>query len=246
MDDRVGRRFTLMDAMILVGLTGLGLTRLPSAWPEAWEVFRRFDVGHFRQDAFPGRNFEAWPQTGRMDSMSLMVRKLFAPILDRNPPGPSFRKPDGSRSTRQEWLENFGLARTNSNAGGRAAGYAAAGEAYVLAFPFLLFWTIGLMLIRLRRPRPGPAQLWRQPGWWACVAAWVGVVVGLAWEAVVEWDAYTIIVPGAVLLSWLTLLLTRSWSAEASWIDRAGRGLGLGWIGLIPLYVVGFALPYFH
>jgi len=86
--------------------------------------------------------------------------------------------------------------------------------------------------------------LWRQPGWCGGVAAVAGVAAGLAEEAIIEWPAPTVVVSAAVVLGWLALLLTRRWSAEASWIDRAGRCLALAWIVMIPLFVVGFVLPY--
>ena len=246
MGSPVARRLTTLDAMVLLAATALGLVRLPAAWPEAWEVFRRVDLSHFQEDTFPGRNFRAMPQTGRMDSMGRMSRDILRPFSGSHPPSMRFRKPDGSLSTYEEGLENFGQTRTNRRSGGRAAGYAAAGEAYVLAFPFLIAWAISLLILRLRRPRPEPGLLWRQPGWCGCVAAVAGVAAGLAEEAVIEWPAPTVVVPAAVVIAWLVLLLTRKWSAEASWIDRAGRCLGLAWIAMIPLFVVGFALPYFR
>ena len=126
--------------------------------------------------------------------------------------------------------------------GGRAAGYAAAAETYVLLFPFLIFWTIGLLVLRLQRPRPQPGVLWRQPGWWACMAATAGYVAGMAEEAVIEFECPTVVVPAGVLLAWLVLALVRRWSAKPSWIDRAGRCLGLVWVAMVPLFVVGFVV----
>ena len=246
MESPVGRRLTTLDAMVLVAATAFGLARLPEAWPEAWEIFRRVELSHFWEDTFPGRNFHAMPQTGRMDSMGRMSRDMLRPFSGLQPTRIRFRKPDGSLSTYEEGLENFGLTRTNRRSGGRAAGYAAAGEAYVLAFPFLIVWTISLLVLRLRRPRPELGLLWRQPGWCGCVAVVAGVAIGLAEEAVVEWPAPTVVVPAAVVIAWLVLLLTRRWSAEASWIDRAGRCLGLAWIAMIPLFVVGFVIPFFR
>ncbi len=232
----------MLDAMVLLAATAVGLVRLPEAWPEAREVFRRLDLSHFQEDGFPGRNFHAKPQTGRMDSMGRTIHRILQPLLEMRTPRPGFLKSDGSRSTYAEWLENFGLSRTNRRAGGRAAGYASAAEAYVLAFPFLLAWSIGLLVLRLRRPRPELPGLWRQPGWCGCAGAVVGVALGLAEEAVVEWPAPTVIAPAMAGLSWVVLLVTRRWSAEASWIDRAGRCLAVAWIVMIPLYLVGFAL----
>jgi hypothetical protein len=246
MESPVARRLTVLDAIVLVGATALGLVRLPEAWPEAWEVFRRVDLSHLRDDTFPWQNFNAMPQTGRMDSIGRMSRDFVRAFSGLRASRMRFRKPDGSLSTYEEGLESFGLTRTYRRSGGRAAGYAAAGEAYVLAFPFLIVWTISLLILRLRRSRPEPALLWRQPGWCGCVAAVAGAAAGLLEEAVVEWPAPTVVVPAAVMIAWLALLITRRWSAEASWIDRAGRCLGLAWIAMIQLFVVGFVLPYFR
>jgi hypothetical protein len=241
MEPRTERRLTTLDVIVLIGATTLGLARLPEVWPEAWEVFRMVDVSHLVVDGFPGRNFAAKPSTGRMDSLGLMSRNLIRPLSGVRPPRPGFRKPDGSQSTYQEWLENYRLSRTS-----RSAGYAAAGEAYGLAFPFLLVWTISLLVLRLRQPRPEWRGLWRQPGWCGCFAAVAAWAVGLAVEALLEWPAPTVVIPLAVVLAWLVLGLTRKWSAEPSWIDRAGRCLALAWIAMIPLYLVGFVLTLFQ
>ena len=37
----------------------------------------------------------------------------------------------------------------------------------------------------------------------------------------------------AVVGAWTSLLLSSSWHTEKSWIDRAGRVLGLYWVGTI-------------
>lgn len=42
----------------------------------------------------------------------------------------------------------------------------------------------------------------------------------------------------SISASWMTLLLGRRWRAEASWIDRLGRALGVLWI-LISILIVG-------
>jgi hypothetical protein len=42
----------------------------------------------------------------------------------------------------------------------------------------------------------------------------------------------------AVAAAWMALLLTGRWRAEPSWIDRAGRILGVLWIG----YFIGLRL----
>jgi hypothetical protein len=53
-----------------------------------------------------------------------------------------------------------------------------------------------------------------------------------AWVVAIRW-AYT-----AVLGSWLALALSRRFRPERSWIDRAGRALGLYWVLLLLTLVV--------
>ena len=123
-----------------------------------------------------------------------------------------------------------------------AAGYAAAAETYVLLFPFLIFWTISLLARdSVGRGLP-PGMLWRQPGWCGCMAAVAGYVAGIAGEAIIEFECPTVVVPAAVLLAWLALCADSTVAAEPSWIDRAGRCLGLAWVAMVPLFVVGFVV----
>ena len=206
----VPRRFTMLDAMVLIGATALGLVRAVEVWPQAWEVIRRLDLTHFQEDSFPGRNFHAKPRTSRMDSTGMLSRDVLQPFFGARRQRWTYRKSDGTRATPQEELANWIDMTTNlRRAGGRAAGYAAAAETYVLLFPFLIFWTIGLLALRLHRPRPEAGMLWRQPGWWACTAAVAGYVAGMAEEASIEFECPTVIVPAAVLLAWLALSVIR-------------------------------------
>ncbi len=39
------------------------------------------------------------------------------------------------------------------------------------------------------------------------------------------------IAAACVLVSWTLLVLQRQWRCDRSWIDRAGRVLGVAWIG---------------
>jgi hypothetical protein len=103
-------------------------------------------------------------------------------------------------------------------------------------------WPHAWLALRLRQPRPERGALWPQPGWCACISAVAGYIAGIAEEAIIEFPCPTVVVPAAVLLAWLALALIRRWSAEPSWIDRAGRCLGLAWIAVVPLFVVGFVL----
>jgi len=125
--------------------------------------------------------------------------------------------------------------------------------------PFCAAWTLAILGLRLRRPHPRLRRLACQPGALACYAAAFALVpaaVGLLGLAVLSarnevelrsWEPIQglafVLVPAltgfAVLGSWATLLVGRRWRAEPSWIDRAGRVLGLYWIGAIALPLWG-------
>ena len=75
-----------------------------------------------------------------------------------------------------------------------------------------------------------------QPGVWACVAPLVAL---LSLPALGRYFALEfsppLIFPAAVAAAWLILALCGRWHPEPSWVDRAGRGLGLGWLVLFLL-----------
>jgi hypothetical protein len=100
------------------------------------------------------------------------------------------------------------------------------------------------MVLRLLRPRPDCSSVFRQPGWWASLGSLLGVALAIAAEAAIEFPAPSGIVPLTVLVAWVVLAVTRKWQAEASWIDRAGRLLGLLWLATIPIYLIGFVWPW--
>jgi hypothetical protein len=128
--------------------------------------------------------------------------------------------------------------------------------------PFCWAWTVALVILRRRQPRPPRRRLGRQPGALACSAAALLLVPALvvpSWWCVVtglfgsirydsaEWQktlaVYFIFVPAltgfTVIGAWWSLLLGRRWRPEASWIDRAGRVLGIYWIATVLLPVWG-------
>ncbi len=93
--------------------------------------------------------------------------------------------------------------------------------------------TPALLLIRLRRPRPGWRALMRQPGFVAVVAAvvgfwafWYGGYYG------VPVPRPSILSGSAVLLAWAFLAATGLREREPGWVDRAGRLVGFVWIAL--------------
>ena len=106
--------------------------------------------------------------------------------------------------------------------------------------------TMALLLVRLRKPRPTMRRLIRQPGFAAIVAVLTSSVFYHA-AGLMEWshsksELYDILfiapvaieksVP-AILITWSSLLITRRWRPEPSWIDRMGRLLAVLWIATI-------------
>jgi hypothetical protein len=117
----------------------------------------------------------------------------------------------------------------------------------MLATPTAVAWTLAVLALGLRAPRPGRRKLARRPG----------LVAGLAiLPTLVAWGAFALgvwLVRGSfvdkvpmvmaapmglsVLAAWLPLILGRRWRPEPTWTDRLGRLLGIYWIasGLILL-----------
>jgi hypothetical protein len=121
--------------------------------------------------------------------------------------------------------------------------------------PMVSVWTLTLLLLELIHFRPPLRRLARQPGFAACCAvALVIVLVGPMNIAMLDrsvdpvpiWAkvrAYLRVALGfghgqcgaAVATAWLTLVLTGRWRPRPDWLDRAGRALGIFWIAIIPL-----------
>jgi hypothetical protein len=120
---------------------------------------------------------------------------------------------------------------------------------------------VALLVLRLRRPRPGWRRLSRQPGAVACAAATAALLAGgvlvlsrymsmanpigsnpvniplvhmpneLAWGPH-DWPILESRIPPAVVSAWFVLALCGRWRAEPSWMDRTGRVFGSFWVGL--------------
>jgi hypothetical protein len=132
----------------------------------------------------------------------------------------------------------------------------------VVAYPFLVAWTIALLsLVFLsRRFRPTAGDLLNRPGATACSAAALAITIGTVNLAVLIlvvmarngtiWNSREMIeccvdavrlnigvelgMPGlAVTVAWSTLALNGRWQPEPNWLDRAGRSLGLAWVVLM-------------
>jgi hypothetical protein len=112
---------------------------------------------------------------------------------------------------------------------------------------------MALVLLRFLGPRPGLRQIARQPGAAACWAASVTVLARYAMAAIsipFAPQGARMLLYGAVIGSsylpgpavgavWLNLVLGRRWRPDPSWIDRAGRVVGVFWM----VYFVVGSLP---
>jgi hypothetical protein len=112
--------------------------------------------------------------------------------------------------------------------------------------PLAVSLCLGLWVLRLKRPRPEWRRLFRQPGAVASTATVIesGLFVFkvLLSEAYLQrrglpiedlhnlWINRLPWIGEVVAVAWLVLWLCGSWRSEPSWIDRAGRVLGVYWI----------------
>ncbi|AGA28428.1 hypothetical protein [Singulisphaera acidiphila] len=120
-------------------------------------------------------------------------------------------------------------------------------------------WTVALLLLRFRQPRPCLRRLVRQPGFVADVAASLVLTVGvvaivlvlvlrcLPTSRLVFWGASSwplffrcafdlqlpTLMGAAVAVGWSMLCLGGRWRPERSWLDRLGRALGYCWVALL-------------
>ena len=113
-----------------------------------------------------------------------------------------------------------------------------------LLLPTLCPVLLGLMfaqpLLRFRRPRPPMSQVFRQSGFVLCM---IGIVLVCLLLSMGDWwfsgVALTLGMTRVIILSMIWPLLgLRPWNTERSWIDRIGRGVGLGWIMAIAVMAV--------
>jgi hypothetical protein len=98
-----------------------------------------------------------------------------------------------------------------------------------IPFPFLLFLSPTLLCLRLRKPRPAWEDLMRQPGVIACIGGMLTALLAPLWEILVG-GSWFVLSFGIVPMTWLVLGASRRWRSEPSWLDRAGRVIGIGWI----------------
>ncbi len=111
-------------------------------------------------------------------------------------------------------------------------------------------WSLVLLALSLWRPKISFRRMARGPGFMACAAATAGVALYLAVcstqvamgrlslePATISriTASFATYAPLMVAGAWLSVVLGSRWRAETSWVGWAGRGLGIGWIGLFLL-----------
>ncbi|WP_422929081.1 hypothetical protein [Singulisphaera sp. PoT] len=128
-----------------------------------------------------------------------------------------------------------------------------------LVLPTLASWTFGCLLLRLRAPRPSRRRFTRQPGAMASLAA--STVIGLSLAvALLHWLLTDRAIPktshvfglalfvsmqvGVVVsCCWSTMIVSRGYVPEPTWLDRLGRLLGAAWIAVaVPYGYVAISL----
>ena len=117
--------------------------------------------------------------------------------------------------------------------------------------------TLGMLVLRWRRPRPSIHRLSRQPGVVACAAALLAMgaelvakipsasesikaTTGFRWDldCIIYSEYWDMTGPSeslAVAVAWLMLGWSGRWRREPGWIDGAGIGLGIFWLAVEPL-----------
>jgi hypothetical protein len=110
--------------------------------------------------------------------------------------------------------------------------------------PYLAALTAAVLVVRLRQPRPSLRRIGRQPGMVASTTATAAMAIGGVWigsllaagsrfiRVETIFVGYAQEVSFAVLGAWVALAISGRWRAEARWIDRLGRLVGLTWIGV--------------
>ena len=112
----------------------------------------------------------------------------------------------------------------------------------IIVLGFLFFLLPAFVILRLERLCPPLRSLIRQPGFAACAAPCAVFLAsvpfalfpasGLAGHVILE--AERVVLIAAAPLAWVSLIATRRWYPEPSWIDRFGRILGALWMVSAP------------
>jgi hypothetical protein len=227
------RHWRVLDSILLIASTAVAMLPVKDRWPEVLPVVRQLEITRLLDDTYWKELFRRQIRVARTDSVRVQLGQIFAPALglSRFIEADTSRLPAGSDAGTHDlavWAWMHALRG--------ALGFALAQDGYFLVFPFLVLWSLCLLVLRLIRPRPAWSDLLRQPGWWACFSS----IVGIALESLLGHPVPSVIVPVIVLVAWVALVGSGKVKAEASCIDRAGRLLGVLWLLTIPVYLVGF------
>lgn len=119
--------------------------------------------------------------------------------------------------------------------------------------PFLGMYSLALLIrMTLHRPRPPLRRLMRRPAMVACTVAALGFAIAAgsalarlclrpllvpsgtgpsAYPSSLTWSTMLLMQSGSIVAgAWLVLVLAFGWRRASDWEDRAGVGLGVGWI----------------
>jgi hypothetical protein len=121
----------------------------------------------------------------------------------------------------------------------------------IIVLNFLFFLLPAFLILRLKRPRAPLRSMIDQPGFAACATSVAIVLAFLPFELlplgfarqVMEITA-PVVITAAGPLAWVSLIATRRWDPEPSWIDRLGRILGALWMVTLPASFIVTRLPY--
>lgn len=146
------------------------------------------------------------------------------------------------RALNQEQFDGLSLANLRTVSGWTFLGWACCPLASALS--------LGLLVLRLRSPKPRWRRLTRQPGFVACLfGAGSAVLSGIVWLLILTsllqlhphnspedvFGPFWLGAGGATLGAWIVMLLGGTGRPEKSWLDRSGRVMGGFWLGLLLL-----------
>ncbi len=230
------RRWRLLDAILLIAGTAVAMLPAVELWTEVGPVVQQLEVRRVFQPSYVRDLFSEQMRSGRTRSLRDQLSRVVAPTLGL----PNWRWGYLDWETRERAPKSALDAWVFNHAPPGALGFAIAQDLFCIVFPFLIVWSFCCFAFRLARPRPAWSVLFRQPGWWACSGSMLGALAGTAAEYCTHSPVPSIIVPVTVMVAWIVLAVSRKWHAEPSWIDRAGRRLGVLWLATIPIYLTGF------
>jgi hypothetical protein len=112
--------------------------------------------------------------------------------------------------------------------------------------PSIMAFTIAVLFLRFRKPRPRSRLIFRHPGAMGCSAAFLALLIAIlaltpttlqslgkpnfhGWM----FNVWLIISRGAgmaVAGAWLTLAMSGQWRAAGDWIERMGQVLSVAWM----------------